>query len=592
MSDTFINNVRKNIVKSPTHREFNLSKWKSAWKEMRNDNACDTSLYDMGIYTNDVMSVIRSRLKELYTKHYPSIDDNKLLQAFIALSNRERHNVTKHLCDSFISDHSPYVATISSELTGNIMTPQEAATACVDMFSKAISTCQMRIIKKERKKVGTDPIPPLDFIVAESMLAQLYELNEGYYNSVLWSDFKFIKPEDNHGLAILEQPFIQSELIYETSQIRKQRIQGQAAIFSFSKDIQKTLGRNDAIILENRHNCRVLSVQKNIQDEGLQAESTTIKGDILLLLEEFPPEFLLQKTDLQFTLLEALNTFRLLILLSSQLADRFPQKNDAETLSKLLHYCPKIKKNELISAIMKTLELDYLKVNNILSFIEYNATKKHDIWCHPIIPIGNSHYAFLTSALITPVITRVAEHWCEEIYGNIHEKGFKYERTVAEKLMATLASNPEISNYEIIQPRIISTRHGKEEIDLIIKIEELILVCEIKSIVTTDSPISKRRTLDTLSHGARQASRKAKFIADNINEISKQLGWDIEDTTTIVVERCVITNSKVYSGLTIEDTPIVDLKIISKYFSSSSQPLLSTIKKNTPPYSLHIYNIL
>lgn len=590
MSDSFIDKVRKNIIKSPTHRDFNLSKWESAWKEAQEKRTCDNSLYDIGIYTHKVMSNIRLRLDELYAKHYPDIDDNKLLQAFIALSNRERHIVTKHLSDTFISDHSPYVANMSSELTGNVMTPQEVAIGCVDMFSKAISTCQMRIIKKKQPKLGTDPISPLDFIVAESMLAQLYELHEGYYNSVLWSDFNFIKPEGNHNQVILEQPFIQSELMYETSQIRKQRLQGHAAIYSFSKDIQKTLGRNDAITLENRYGQRVLSVQKNIQDEGLQADSTTIKGDISLLLEEFPSEFLLQKNDLEFTLLEAFNVFRLLILLSSQLADRFPKKNDAETLSKLLHYCPKIKKSELVAAIVKTLELDYIKVNNILSFIEYNATKKHDIWCHPIIPIGNSHYAFLTSALITPVISRVAEHWFEEVYDNMHEKGFKYERTVAKKLISTLSSNLGILNYDLVESRVISTRNGKEEIDLIIRIEELILVCEIKSIVTTDSPISKRRTLDTLSHGARQAARKAKYIADNINEISINMGWNIEDTSTIIVERCVITSSKIYSGLTIEDTPIVDLKILNKYFSSSSQPILSTINKDME--SIHYISII
>ncbi len=579
MNFNFTDNVRKGIIKPPTHRGFSLSQWEKAWNDASQKTDTDRNIYEAGIYINTALGKVREKLGELYQKHYPKITDEKLLCAYISLSNRERHLVSKHIEKMTTSEHSVYSSTIQGIVPGNMMSPQEVADGAVDIFSKAIFTCQARLEQCKQPKTGSEPFNTIEFVFHESSLSQLYELYEGYFNSVLWADYKFYKSKTDENKVFLEQPFTDIELAHEASQIRKQRQQGQFTAISFSPKIQNLL-RNDRIIVLDRINGkRVLSVKSNLNlnDSGLAAYSTSIKGNIILLMEEFPKDFLLEENRSGFTLLQAFDTFRLLILLSLQLSDRFPNDDSYYSISKLLHFCPLINKHDLRVAISKSLVIEYEKAKKILDFIEYSSAKRHDLWCHPIIPIGNSHYAFLISALITPNMTRVAEFWFEEMQYEMKEKGYKYELTVCDEIKKAISQNSIITNYNIESSKEISAGNGSEEIDLIIKIDNLILVCEVKSIVTTDSPISKRRTLDTLTRGANQAKRKAKFISDNIKEVSNVLGWDYNDNIKYNVEQCVITSSKVYSGLTISETPVVDLKILGRYLSVNDLPMLSSI---------------
>lgn len=577
MNFSFTDNVRKGIIKPPTHRGFNLGQWEKAWNDTPQKTDADRSIYEAGIYINTALSKVRERLGELYQEHYPRITDEKLLRAYISLSNRERHLVSKHIEKIATSEHSVYTPTIQGIVPGNMMSPQEVADGAVDIFSKAIFTCQTRLEQCKQPKTGSEPFNAISFVSHESSLSQLYELYEGYFNSVLWADYKFYKSETDENKVFLEQPFTDIELTHEASQIRKQRQQGQFAAISFSPKIQELLKNDRIIVLERINGKRVLSVKSSLNDSGLSVYSATIKGNILFLMEEFPKEFLLEENKSGFTLFQAFDAFRLLILLSLQLSERFPNDDSYYSISKLLHFCPLISKHELRVAISKSLVIDYEKAKGILDFIEYSSAKKLDLWCHPIIPLGNSHYAFLTSALITPNMTRVAEFWFEEMQCEMKEKGYKYELTVYEEIKKAISQNSIITNYNIESSKKISAGNGSEEIDLIIKIDDLILICEVKSIVTTDSPISKRRTLDILKHGANQAKRKAKFINDNIKEVSNILGWTYSDNTKYNVEQCVITSSKVYSGLTISETPVVDLKILGRYLSVHDLPMLSSI---------------
>lgn len=578
MNCSFTDNVRKGIIKPPTHRGFSLGQWEKAWNDTTQKTDTDRSIYEAGIYINTALTKVRERLRALYQEHYPNITDEKLLRAYISLSNRERHLVSKHIEKMTTSEHSVYTPTIQGMVPGNMMSPQEVADGAVDIFSKAIFTCQARLEQCKQPKTGSEPFNAIEFVSHESSLSQLYELYEGYFNSVLWVDYKFYISETDGKKVFLEQPFTDVELAHEASQIRKQRQQGQLAAISFSPKIQKLLRNDRIIVLEKINGKRVLSVKSKVNDSGLAVYSTTIKGNILFLMDEFPKEFLLEENKSGFTLLQAFDAFRLLILLSLQLSNRFPNDDSYYSISKLLHFCPLLSKHELRVAISKSLEIEYEKAKGILDFIEYSSAKKLDLWCHPIIPIGNSHYAFLISALITPNMTRVAEFWFEEMQYEMKEKGYKYELTVCEEIKKAISKNSIITNYNIESSKKISAGNGSEEIDLIIKIDDFILVCEVKSIiVTTDSPISKRRTLDILKHGANQAKRKAKFISDNIKEVSSLLGWTYSDNTKYNVEQCVITSSKVYSGLTISETPVVDLKILGRYLSVHDLPMLSSI---------------
>ncbi|MDP0971733.1 hypothetical protein Q6294_32860, partial [Klebsiella pneumoniae] len=80
------------------------------------------------------------------------------------------------------------------------------------------------------------------------------------------------------------------------------------------------------------------------------------------------------------------------------------------------------------------------------------------------------------------------------------EKGTTYETRIVDKINSALGTNAFITDYDKAVSKRIKIESIEEEIDLLARIDDLILIGEAKSIVTTDSEISKHRTSEVLQH--------------------------------------------------------------------------------------------
>lgn len=573
MSDSFKKKVRNGKVKSPVKRGFKLKDWQQAWDETVDLSDSCEKIFNAGKVFHSILDELRTTLTELYEES-PKIKNETLLVAYIAMSNRDREILSKSSHAQPENRKNIFSITISNNSANNEITLQEVADGCVDGLQKAIFYCVNRIKKKEAFSSPYGKIEILDFITVEANISQIYHMIENYWQAILWGDYSFNITDEGNKLYEVQQLQTAFEISYEASQIRRSRLSAQSAMITSRKNISHFFDDDSYLCIKKSGRKKHLK-KSSIKgaDDMIRYFNSNFRVQELFLIDEFPEE-LLKAEKSGFCIKETLNIFRLLVLLSHTCSENYPENDDFNNIKKLYEFCPKFKKTEFINGISIAAGYSFKKTKNILEFLEFDGTISRDLWCHPVISIGEK-YAILTSSLATPSIVRVVEHWLVELEIEMQEKGLQFEQTIINEINASVAQNQFIDDYNECASKRFKLRNGEEEIDLLLRIGNLIVLGEAKSIVTTDSPISQYRTVETLRKASHQAKRKSKFVLDNTEEIFDQLGWKYTAKEEYKVTCCILNSSRIFSGLTIDDVPVCDKGILTRYFSDNLFPIIS-----------------
>lgn len=576
----FFEKIKSNKVKTPTQLGFSLKSWNDCWASLEgNADTSDRELFDAGIIIFDLLDEIRKELTKLYKEHAPNITNSELLAAYISISNRDRALMSQQPLSSKFSMHS---STLTNNAGAYELTLQEISDSAVDGLEKAIYFCKSRLKNSQEIIKGNSPLCVMNFIFKEIRLSQLYGIYENYWHAILWNNFELIELDKNKKEYLVKQPKDKFEIGSYVSQIRKTRLDAQNAIIAESPEILSHYDKDKYITVVKRGRKRdllCLSI-KNANPE-LKATNSNWKSSYYSLIDNFGVDVLNNQNIQGFSINEALEVFRNLILLSITYTNKYPSNFDISDIKKIFQFCPKVKKLEICLAIAKSSDYKVEKVRKILSFIEYSASDKEDLWCHPIVSVSESEYALLTSSLITPVILRVVEHWLVNLNIDYQDKGFVYEKLIIDGVNEAIGNNPMIIDSNKAFSGLIKVDNGEEEIDLILRIGNVVLIGEAKSIVTTDSPISNYRTVETLKHAAAQVKRKSHFVQNNLLGIFEKLNWKYENDTQYEFVSCILNSGRMYVGFDIDEVPVCDEKILLKYFQDNLVPIVSVFDEFT-----------
>ncbi len=396
--------------------EFSLSKWHSEWEAEADKDGENAELYLFGVIVFEILDEIRNNLFKLYEKA-PKISNTDLIKIYFSVSNRDRAIISKSQ-DSFLSDKfNLFSITLSNGLVDNELTLQEIADNCVDGLEKAIFHCIKRIQKGDEGFTGSESsVGIMEFITMEASLSQLYGIFESYWQALLWGEYRLLKVDASEKVFMIEQKNTISEICAVYSQIRKQKLEAQNAAISGLRDI-KSLFNHDRYILSKRSKKKKIVLSKPISAAAdiVSHINSGWRTKEAFLDDEFPKEVLTKELEVGFSISEALDVFRCLMLLSNQLIEDFPSDDSAFNPRKLKQFCPKIGKFELKRGLSNSTQLPFDKISRILKFISYEAKEKEDLWCNPIVEVNAKDYILLTSSLVTPSITRVVEHWMVQL---------------------------------------------------------------------------------------------------------------------------------------------------------------------------------
>lgn len=304
---------------------------------------------------------------------------------------------------------------------------------------------------------------------------------------------------------------------------------------------------------------------------------------LFYLYEYFPNNLLKDNINgATFTVDEILFILRYLTLLTCDLMDSLTK---GQILDNKL-YAPKINKTKLSLYLEKITGLSFTKITKIINFLQFDVGK--DIWAFPLIADSNNIYLLFTP-LMDIVLERAVERWLREMGKEQSEKGELYQYLIGKNIKDCLASSNFAKDSKVELCKEFSVNKKKEQIDIVIKFGNLILIGEIKSRLTTDSYPSLYFAFEALEGAKNQAERKSKFVFNNLTKFFDKFNWIYDPCISYSVLPFVLTDNHAGLGTPIDNIPIIDIHILTHYFESNYINLIFDSNTKSPMVKLFFY---
>lgn len=569
IENSFADKVRKGKIKSPLRQDFSIEKWNDAEKETEFDN----KLHQAGLYFHEQFSILRQHLGEI--KNLPiQLSRQDYLEIFIGMANRNTKTVF-NIVQEKLNSNSPTInldfhcLRLDNNFFNNELSINEVAISIVDgIYYNVLSYLETQEDKIPDPRYTSSEI--YSALHEENFISQIYNTYEQYWNSILFEQIEFNLKNNN--IFFNDNPkVIQPHLINDT---RKTSIRTNNIIFNHEsimhlmKNSLYLKFENDKLIpirfldLDNNHQNHLIVRLNSFSDETINFIPNTLPN-------------------LNFNIDEVIQIFIHLSSIAFSIISNFD--SDTSILEpeylKYKKFNKIININQLSSSLSLVSGLDIDKINNILNFLTFTnkreAGPRADLWRSPLIKINDYEYIFLIEPILHSVGLRCFEGWMAKAKVDISQKGKPYEDHIKVNLNKILKNNNFINNFNILDLDTISINNMKEEIDLLLKIDNLIVLGEAKCIVTTDSAISVWHSFEIIKHASEQAIRKKTFIENNFEEICRRYNWHYDQSSKYQFIPIVINSSGFNAGYNYFNVPVIDHFILFSYFKDNITPLLS-----------------
>lgn len=216
-----------------------------------------------------------------------------------------------------------------------------------------------------------------------------------------------------------------------------------------------------------------------------------------------------------------------------------------------------ILRTELQEYLFQKLYYSKKQINIVIGLLSHEEGF-FNIWQKPLIRRRDIIIPIFLPA-ISPNSLRLLDYWLEAGGFDLESRGKIFENHIKSVIKYEINKKGYFIN--IPTPSVFrNLKNDYEEIDLIIELKTIIIVSEVKCIKFPFEPRDFHNMLKRLKDGATQAKRKTKFLKDNFSEFSEHFRGDTKEIIPLV-----ITNYPIYSGLKIENTPIIDYYLLEHY---------------------------
>jgi len=185
------------------------------------------------------------------------------------------------------------------------------------------------------------------------------------------------------------------------------------------------------------------------------------------------------------------------------------------------------------------------------------------VWAEPLLPnpsTGNLH--ILLAPLLSASPVKRVEAWMER--GGISDshgvkgRGKAFERHVRKVVSDVLADNELLTDVSTAEHGL-KRRGESEEIDLLVRVGNILLVGEVKCFVAPSEPTEKRNHLNNLDNATAQAEVKRAWADTNREALAETLNVDAAQAERLQIIPIVVLNHGFGMGLERYGVPVVDL---------------------------------
>jgi hypothetical protein len=572
MKTSFIERVRTSEISHPTQRGFSLIKWQKAFEECTNISEQDINLFEEGKWIYNRLEKVRNYLSMVDLSNF---NRSKVIRMVVGDLNRSA-SIMRGMEMVKAKDNTIFVHELiqfkvdNNEIKGPPQSPDSLLATIIDGARFPL----IHISKNGGKKPFIRDLTDIEILKREKsmlLLGEYYDLIENIWVHFLWDEWVIEEKEDLY--VIIPQKNYYAEL-RAISDYRRQFLFMEAIqhiINLWNKDIslyekKKIASMTPEIIIEGTGKNKKYRIKKS-SDTDQGPPNTFIRR--LIAQELYYNDLLNEKLPNvgNISLAQLLDVWDVLYALSEAELAIFPTTSDVSKVQKLLQYAPTIRKKDIIHLISSSLQCGYEEANRAFNFLVFNPTTGHEIWNEPFICLEDDKYSFVIIPSLCGNPIRTMEKIMVRGGIDISEKGEYFEIECRRRISDALSENNLFSTCQIYPNKLwLGEGLEKEEIDIIIRINETILLGEAKCILFPTEPMEYHNYFSTLQKAVAQIKRKSSF-AEQYNLQLLNL-FDINCTSNserFNIKPFVIINSPLGAGFAIEDIPITDLNILTLF---------------------------
>jgi hypothetical protein len=227
---------------------------------------------------------------------------------------------------------------------------------------------------------------------------------------------------------------------------------------------------------------------------------------------------------------------------------------------------PIIKKSVLLTLLLQVTGWQSAEASTALELFMFDRLhKKLDIWCQPLIPVGEDSCILLPNVASTMDMRRFFEYHIAQWDIGFDDRGPVFEEDIRGRLRARgIAVSPS--------PIRFMASDGKTvEYDVVAVVDQHILLIEAKCLRSPYSPADSYSAWREIEKGINQVIRRKKILKSDWDSIRKLAGIDLpespyEDEKILGI---VITNIFSFTGFEVKGIRVADIMCLDRFLSSS-----------------------
>jgi len=516
---------------------------------------------------------------DLHNNHLPkNYNYHKALSDIVLFSNNRLIQSAMAAFDAARTNKN--ILTSHSEYSG--MTNEESSHACVDSVNSALDFC-LYLINKECNP-SRDPFNRYDYIEQLCYLSGCYGSIESHYNAVLYGQYDFYMTENE--VTFMEK-LNNITLSSHECQYRK----------LINIYVEREHNRLDTILNKNLDINEITIRKNNRKKEFIIGHcSNENKVDFYFYFvnfmntfKQFKDESISKKMNVYgFNPKEISEIYAHVILLTkniyaNKLGEIFTKNHSYDERS----IRTELSLDDLKIALTRVSKVPYNTIDKIINFLIYDGSKSKDLWAFPLIKTAKNKISLLLGASTAPMPARTVEFWLKYLGLDFTSKGSHFESYIVSKLKEIVKENKKLNmgGVDIVSNIELDHKGFKGEIDLLIRVDDHVLIIDLKSIISLDSPVSMHNSIKRAKKGADQVQQQIDFIKKNTNFFENLT--KLQSLSDCKFYPYILASNYSLTGCQIDGVTVIDKDILFNYFSGNDLEMLHSEGK---AYALmHLY---
>ncbi|MBL1436692.1 MAG: hypothetical protein COB08_010900 [Rhodobacteraceae bacterium] len=575
--------TRGNRLTSPFNKGFDANEWSKALEGSEKSER-DINLSIAALFIGGQLGSLR---KSLFNGLFSKISQRSAIRLAVASANFEffsfskaHEKVIRQLLDRNDGTHIDEFRNVSVNHIQDNVSPDDFVTAIVDVLPHWFFEAQSLDSNRE----------PLNFnfsIVRRnvSRVLSIEHLYKNIWDEALWEGWKF----GIHGNPKTFEPLnFDDRALWTAWQLRGESLViGKALTF---KAERRSDAKQDKTLLPNS----IISYKT----KGNRAEFVFGRPKITSVmalrqrLETIEESYLSDILDQPVSLKNEEITLRLMFRAQAVLADAATAINSSKKIRKIATYSHVkimsfgVKRKSICAAISRCLSLSPEIANEVVSSLtispdDTGSLFRDGLWTCPLVRLDDGELLIVAAPLLVGSPMLFMEKYLakrpKELSLAYNKLGFIFEKKVRQTTINSLNSNELINDFMVVPHALNKKDDDGEEIDMLLRIGNKVLICEVKSYVSPHEPIDRFNHIEKLEEAASQAVRKARWTSKNFYNLKSALNFSGSDTDVEFLP-VVIINQMHGSGLEINGCLITDYSFWELYLSGGTYVSSSVLK--------------